>query len=199
MMRRALIAVVILIPALILGARLLTEQLPIWTAPQQWWLPTDAPAACAAVGSMSAYRAVRSNETPAIPAVEAVRRAEKVIAWQYFTAGDVPMSEPLLISGMFDGETRLAWVITAALSTAESGGGTVIYVDAATGDPLAVVAALSPNAACPFDLRGALVDLVRSQAFLLFAGYAGAVMVAGAALLVIRLIQRRTTHVHTPV
>ncbi|MBE2271307.1 MAG: hypothetical protein IAE80_23940, partial [Anaerolinea sp.] len=46
MMRRALIAVVILIPALILGARLLTEQLPIWTAPQQWWLPTDAPAAC---------------------------------------------------------------------------------------------------------------------------------------------------------
>jgi hypothetical protein len=61
-------------------------------------------------------------------------------------------------------------------------------VDAADGGviyPGLIAAAPSdPASACPFDVRGALVDLVRSPAFLLFAGYIGltAILLSGAGL-----------------
>ena len=56
MIRRFAILVALLIPAVLLGAWLLSEQLPVWTTPQPWWItPADAPAACAAVGTLTAY------------------------------------------------------------------------------------------------------------------------------------------------
>jgi hypothetical protein len=183
-MIRHLLFAALLIPALILGALLLAEQLPVWTAPQAWWItPADAPAACAAVGALTAYRAVRSDETPAIAPAEALKRATKVIQQQYnLPVPPQRFSDPLLISGTFDGETRLAWLITAALDV----GGTVVYLDAAAGEPLAVIAAVTPNAACPFDVRGALVDMARSRVFLLFAGYSGIALIGGIIVLITR-------------
>ena len=174
---------------MILGAWLLSEQLPVWTAPQSWWIsPTDAPAACAAVGTLTTYGATRVNETPTVPPAEALNRAEKAIQWQYqLPAPPERLSDPLLVRGSFNAEQRTAWLITAALDV----GGSIVYLDATTGDPLAVIAAVSPSATCPFDLRGALVDMARSRAFLLFAGYVGVVVVGGAALLIWRLTRKR--------
>lgn len=194
MIRRLALIAAVLIPALVLAAWLLTEQLPVWTAPQSWWVtPADAPAACAAVGTLTAYHATRSSETPSVPPAEASNRAEKVIQWQYrLPLPPDRLSNPLLISGTFDGETRLAWMITAALDN----GGSVAYLDAGTGDPLAVIAALTPNAVCPFDLRGALVDMARSRAFLLFAGYVG---VAIMGTILVWVIRRRVQHDKQPI
>lgn len=181
--------VALLIPAVLLGAWLLSEQLPVWTAPQPWWItPADAPAACAAVGTLTAYRASRVNDTVAVTSAEALNRAEKALTWQYqLTAPPERFSDPLLVRGTFDGEPRTAWLITAALDV----GGSIVYLDATTGDPLAIVAAVTPNAACPFDLRGTLVDMARSRAFQLFAGYVGLLVVGTVALLVIRVLRKR--------
>ncbi len=189
MIRRLAVIVALLIPAVILGAWLLSEQLPVWTAPQQWWItPADAPAACAAVGTLTAYGATRVNETPAVPPAEALNRAEKAIQWQYqLPAPPERFSDPLLVRGRFNAEQRTAWLITAALDV----GGSIVYLDAATGDPLAVIAAVSPNATCAFDLRGVLVDMARSRAFLLFAGYVGVLIIGGVALLISRQIRKR--------
>lgn len=190
MIRRLALSVAALLPAVILGGWLLAEQLPLWTAPRYWWItPADAPAACAAIGTLTTYSATRSNATPAVSAAEARSRAEKVLQWQYnLPVPPERFSDPLLLSGTFNGDRRLAWLITAALDV----GGSVIYVDAATGDPLAVIAAVTPNAACPFDLRGALVNMARSRAFLLFAGYSG--IVIG---LLLRRFRRRGVRVPT--
>jgi hypothetical protein len=189
MIKRLTAIVALLLPAVILGTWLLSEQLPVWTAPQSWWLtPTDAPAACAAVGTLTAYRAARVNDTVPVTPAEALNRAEKALTWQYqLAAPPEHFSDPLLVRGTFDGEPRTVWLITAALDV----GGSLVYLDATTGDPLAIVAAVTPNAACPFDLRGTLVDMARSRSFQLFAGYLGLLVVAGVALLIIRVIRKR--------
>lgn len=189
MIKRLAAIVALLIPAVLLGAWLLSEQLPVWTAPQPWWItPADAPAACAAVGTLTAYGATRINDTVAVTPAEALNRAEKALTWQYqLAAPPERFSDPLLVRGTFDGAPRTAWLITAALDV----GGSVVYLDATTGDPLAIVAAVTPNAACPFDLRGTLVDMARSQSFQLFAGYVGLLVVGAVALLVMRVLLKR--------
>lgn len=188
MIRRLALLAVLLLPAVILGVWLLTEQLPAWTAPRYWWItPLDAPAACAALATLTAYHAARIEEATAVSATEALKRAEKAIQWQY----NLPVppertSDPLLVSATIDGEAHRAWLITAALEV----GGTVVYLDAETGDPLAHIAAVTPNAACQFDVRSALVDMARSRAFLLFAGYVGALMAGGVVWLVIGRLRK---------
>ncbi|MBK8029907.1 MAG: hypothetical protein IPK17_10440 [Chloroflexi bacterium] len=189
MIKRLTAIVALLLPAVILGTWLLSEQLPVWTAPQQWWItPADAPAACAAVGTLTAYRAARVNDTVPVTPAEALNRAEKALQWQYqLTAPPERFSDPLLVRGTFDGEPRTAWLITAALDV----GGSLVYLDATTGDPLAIVAAVTPNTACPFDLRGTLVDMARSRSFQLFAGYLGVLVVGAVALQIIRVVRKR--------
>lgn len=189
MIKRLAAIVALLIPAVILGAWLFSEQLPVWTAPQQWWIsPADAPAACAAVGTLTAYRASRVNDTVAVTPAEALNRADKALTWQYqLAAPPERFSAPLLVRGTFDGEPRTAWLITTALDV----GGSIVYLDATTGEPLAIVAAVTPNATCPFDLRGTLVDMARSRAFQLFAGYVGLLVVGAVVLLVMRVLRQR--------
>lgn len=171
----------VLLPALMLGGWLLSEQVPVWTAPQAWWVtPADAPAACAAAATLTAYRAVRSGEAPAVTPADALNRAEKALEWGYrLGAPPERASDPLLVRGQFGGESRLAWMIAAQIDV----GGSIVYIDALSGETISLIAAAAPNAACPFDVRGALVDMARSRTFALFAGYVA--LVIGGALIVL--------------
>lgn len=219
-MRRLLIAVFFSLPALALGGWLLSEQLPILLAPQWWWIatssPDGAPAACEAATSLHLYDGERVVfDQPTISSEEAKAAADRLIAEQYTNVGEgettavtpLEYGGPSLFRATLDGERRLVWLVTARVATSHiarmpgmemPGAATIVYVDANTGEPLALLSAAGAGnapAMCPFPLRDWTVGTLRSTPFLALTGYVGLLVVLSVILIFYRIVRhnRRKT------
>jgi hypothetical protein len=182
--RRFWVAVILIIPALVLIAWLVTAQLPRWTAPYSYWFAEDTPGVCAAVASLRINHALRANPSDAIGNEAAQARAEQVVADQYDDQA-LQVSEPLAVQD----QRGAFYVITALLSDQPPEKAAVIYLDAATGDPRSVITATEDSAAnCDFDIRAALVAAVKSPPLILLVAY---ILIAAGVLVARRLITAR--------
>jgi hypothetical protein len=209
--RRFFIIVLLFLPAVVLGGWLLSEQLPILLAPQWWWIgantPGGAPAACEAATSLRLYNGERVLfEQSAISAADARTAADRFIAQHYAVEDEnaaVPIEYggPSLFRATLTGERRLVWLYTARIATSHvvtlpgtdmPGAAVIVYLDANTGDVLALLSAVGAGAAevmCPFPLRDWVVAAARSTPFVALAGYAGLLLALGALLLGYRIIR----------
>lgn len=203
MLPRLRLLIALLLPVLVLGGWLATDHLPVWTAIRYDAIRagdgTIAPAACE-VASLLRQMAARQSGTAGIDRAAAQTAARAGFAAQLpDLATDLPSNGHAVVYDLvYDGQRRPAWVITGALAvprTAADGTALPIpagiaFIDGETGAVLrAIVLASSPAdpaAACPFDLRGALVDLARSPAFLLLAGYLALTMIGGVGVTIMR-------------
>jgi hypothetical protein len=194
------LAIALLLPALLIGGWLGAEQLPVWTQIRYEAIRTpdggSAPAACEAAALLRQWDA-RHIDPGGITPQQAIARARAGLAVQGLDAPqDTVHSLPIGAEIALNGQRRAIWLITFALDAprrdaygiALPGPAALVVVDAADGGVIypGLIAAAPPDpaSACPFDVRGALVDLVRSPAFLLFAGYIGltAILLSGAGL-----------------
>lgn len=200
-MRRILVILLFSLPLLVLAGWLFSRQAPVLLGPQWWWLSASgtsgAPAACEAAASLQRYGGQRVLfQQPAIASQDALARAQAAIADHYQLADGAPVTiletgGPSLFSAVFAGERRLVWLVSARIATSQiadlpgtdmPGAAALVYVDAATGEPLALLSAVGAGQAavmCPFPLRDWAVATVRSTPFLLLAGYAGLLVVLG--------------------
>jgi hypothetical protein len=167
---------ILLLPALALVVALIATQLPRWTAPLQTWFAPDTPGACAAVQSLKLYAGSRANLT-GIGREAAQIRAEQLVA-EYYDVVPLAVSEPLAVEATLPDESRRAYyVVTARLTDSAPPGSqantaAVIYLDAETGDPRALITATNdPAADCDFDVRRALVAALKSPPLLLLFAY----------------------------
>jgi hypothetical protein len=206
--RLALFALLAL-PILVLAGWFISEGLPRWMPPTPPWLtatnPAAVPASCDAVASLNAYHASFTNDTAGvtISAEESRNRTDELVAAQYgLPDGHYAVEQgPALVRGTFPnvGE-RLAWLNVALLENnveARLGKAAVVYVDAETGEPLAILTAAAvenPMTACgpaPMSRR----DLLRRYLPLLLMGGYLALVMAGVGIRYIvgrrRLTQRR--------
>ena len=172
MSRRLIIWLVI--PAAVLIVLLITAQLPRWTAPQPGWFGADTPGVCAAVASLTLYDAVRGGASGI--GSEAARDRAVQVAADYVDAEALTVSDPLEVEATLPGDERRAvYVVTVGLATDSTlATAAVIYLDAASGDPLSLIAATEQAdgaTACAFDLRGALIAAVKSPPLLLLVAY----------------------------
>lgn len=174
MLRRLLI---LLLPALMLIAWLVAAQLPLWTAPHPNWFAPDTPGACAAVQSLNVYAARRIDPGAGIGREAAQADAAQVVAAHY-DLSPLAVSAPLAVeAALLAGERRAYTVVTVRLTDAAPPGSlanttAVIYLDATTGEPRALITATDdPAATCDFDVRGALLAGLRSPPLILLAAY----------------------------
>lgn len=194
-MRRALIVLVLIVPALVLIGWLIAAQLPTWTAPQANWFAADTPGVCAAVDSLVLYHASRAN-VGGIGRDAAILDAAQVVTSHYdfgTAARPTHRSEPLGVQATLPGDQARAYdVLTMALSDDALPKIAVIYLDAATGEPRALLTAIDdPARNCALDVKAALLAAVKSLPLILLAAYG--VIVAGG-LIVRLLLRRRGTH-----
>jgi hypothetical protein len=188
-------------------------------APQWWWIsassPDGAPAACEAATSLRLYDGERAFlEQPTISSEDAKAAADSLITEHYASAeGEtitpVEYGGPSLFRATLDGTRRLVWVVTARLESSHiagmpgmemPGAVAIVYVDANTGETLALLSAVGAGnapAMCPFPLRDWAVVMVRSTPFLAFAGYLGLVVVICVAAVIYRILRRRTPQENT--
>lgn len=194
------LGIALLLPVLVIGGWLGAEQLPVWTQIRHDSIRApgggSAPAACEAASLLRQWDA-RLIAPGGLPSGQAVERARAALAAQGVPVpDDGQYSLPVGAEAAFDGRRRAIWLVTFALDAprhdehgiALPGPAALVVIDADAGSVIhaGLIAAspADPASACPFDVRGALVDLVRSPAFLLLAGYTGltAVVLAGAGL-----------------
>lgn len=178
MSRRLLI---LLLPALALVVWLVAAQLPRWTAPAPGWFARGTPGVCAAVRSLALYDARRVDPADGLGREAAQADAERVAA-DHYDAAPLDVSEPLAVEASLPGAPRSVYsVVTVRLSDAAPEKAAVIYLDAATGEPRALITATDdPAAICDFDVRAALLAAVKSPPLILLVAYV--VLVAGVAL-----------------
>jgi hypothetical protein len=212
-LRRIFMIVFLSLPALLLAGWLLSEQLPILLSPQWWWIsansPIGAPAACEAASTLRLYNGERVLfEQPTVSSEDAKVTADRLIA-EYYVGEDEAAVSPLEYGGpslfrvSLDGERRLAWLYTAQIATsrvaglpgvAMPGAAAIIYVDASTGEPLALLSAAgagNAEAICPFPLRDWAVAAARSTPFIAFAVYTGLLLALGVLVVVYRFVRKR--------
>jgi hypothetical protein len=216
-MRRIPIVILFSLPALVLGGWLLSEQLPVLVAPQWWWIsansPQGAPAACEAATSLRLYNGERVLfEQPTISSDEAKAAADSFIAEQYSKAGEdgtavtsLEYGGPSLFRATLNGERRLVWLYTARVETSHianmpgtemPGMAAIIYMDANTGESLALLSAAGAGnapAMCPFPVRDWAVVAVRGTPFLALTGYVGLLVFLGVVVIIYRIVRRRRT------
>jgi hypothetical protein len=211
-MRRILLGILFLLPAFVLAGWLFAEQFPILLSPQWWWIsassPNGAPAACEAATSLRLYQGQRLLfQQPTISAEAAKISADRLIA-EHYTLDDstppVPLEYggPSLFSAVFEGQRRLVWVYTARVMTSHvsalpgsemPGPAAVVYLDANTGDMLALLSAVGAGNAsviCPFPLRDWAVATIRFTPFVALAGYVGLLLLLGIVWIVLRLLRK---------
>lgn len=212
-MRRFFIIVPSLLPVLVLGGWLLSEQLPILLAPQWWWITANstegAPAACEAATSLRLYNGERVLfEQPTVSSEDAKAAADRLIAEQYANVGEdeaaltpLEYGGPSLFRATLDGQRRLVWVVTARVGTSHiagmpgmemPGAAAVVYIDANTDEPLALLLAAGAGnapAMCPFPLRDWAVVTIRSTPFLALVGYVGLLLVLGVIVIVYWIVR----------
>lgn len=194
------LGIALLLPVLLIGGWLGVEQLPVWTQIRHEAIRapdgSSAPAACEAASLLRQWDA-RLTVPSGIAPEQALERARAALAAQGLDVPqDGPRSLPIGAEIALDGQRRAIWLLTFGLDAprrdahgiALPGPAALVVLDAADGGAIysGLIAAspADPASACPFDVRGALVDLVRSPAFLLLAGYIGltAIVLTGAAL-----------------
>ncbi len=185
-MRRSLIGIAPVIPALLLIGWLVAAQLPRWTAPQPGWFDAYTPGICAAVESLTLYNARRAD-VGGIGRDAAVLDAAQVVAKYYDFGTSTPpihRSIPLGVEATLPGDQQRAYyAITMALSDDPLRKVAVIYLDAQTGEARALIStieatAASATAGCEFDLKAALLAAIKSPPLILLAVY-GALLAAG--------------------
>ena len=168
--RRALLLLALLLPALVLAGWFVFEQAPTWFPAAPVWLrPSSAeaiPGACEALASLNAYRGSFADDAVAVSRDDARQQAEALAAETVDLPPDAVTLDqpPVLVRAIFPGVgERLAWLGIVRLETdAALGKAAVVYLDAQSGEPLAVIAAASavdPAASCgrPVVGRRALV------------------------------------------
>lgn len=157
---------------------LISEQLPIWTAPQTYWLtPTSgayAPAACEAASLLRAFNGTRGQ--PGQPMFEqaaratALGRAESIYGpGLRYSVGSADLFTVALM-----GEKYISWLVTVRVeSESAPERAAIVFVDAEGGrtiDAFSVTQANDPST-CQFDARRALIDMLRSAPVLIIAGF----------------------------
>jgi hypothetical protein len=193
--RRLLIVFGLAIPALVLIGWLIAAQLPRWTAPQANWFVPNTPGVCAAVDSLVLYGATRAN-VGGIGRDVAILDAAQVVQTHYeFGTAALPSSrsEPLGVQATLPGDLpRTYYVITMALSDDPLPKAAVIYLDAATGDPRALIMGIAdPAANCDLDVKAALLAAAKSPPLILLVIYG---VIAAGAFVVGWLLKRRGIH-----
>ncbi|MBI1258023.1 MAG: hypothetical protein GC204_11180 [Chloroflexi bacterium] len=184
-MRRLLIAFVVALPALILIGWLVATQLPRWTAPQANWFPAKTPGVCAAVDSLVLYQATRAD-VGGIGRDTALDDAMLVVVEHYkLNASDIALTDRAVLSveAALPGDQRRGYYVASIrLNNDPLPKAAVIYLDAESGDPRALITATEdPNENCDFDIKAALLAAVKSPPLLLLLAYGGIVVVAAAA------------------
>jgi hypothetical protein len=187
---------ILALPPLALILWLVAAQLPRWTAPQPGWFTggEDTPGVCAAVGSLALYGASRGDPSAGIGLDAARTSATKVVA-EHYDAAALALGDPLAVQAALPNTERRAYYVVTALLTQDAlPKAAVIYLDAATGEPRALITATEdPAVGCAFNLRAALLDALRSPPALALGVYL--VVVIGGALLLLaarRLRGRRS-------
>jgi hypothetical protein len=159
------------IPALALIAWLVAAQLPRWTAPQPGWFAADTPGVCAAVSSLVLYGAARTSVGGIAP--ETAKTAAAKLVSDHYGISPLTIGEPLAVQATLPNQERQTYyVVTAALSNDAPPKAAVIYLDAATDDPRALITATEdPALNCAFNVRAALLAALRSPPPILLAAY----------------------------
>jgi hypothetical protein len=182
--RRFWVAAILIIPALVLIAWLVTAQLPRWTAPYHYWFAEDTPGVCAAVASLRINHAVRANPPNGIGLEAAQAQAEQVVA-HYYDVQAQQASHPLAVQD----QRGASYLISVLLEEGTPEKVALIYLDAASGDPHSLITATEdPAADCNFDIRAALVAAVKSPPLILLVAY---ILIAAGVLVARRLITAR--------
>lgn len=162
------------IPPLVLIAWLVAAQLPRWTAPQPGWFAdgTNTPGVCAAVNSLALYGASRGDPNAGIGQDAAKADAAQVVSEHYDTSAP-DVGAPLAVQAALPNtERRAYYLVTALLNDSAPPTAAVIYLDAATGDPrILITATEDPAASCDFDVKAALLAVLRSPPPILLAAY----------------------------
>lgn len=187
------LAIGLLLPLLLIGGWLAAEQIPIWTQIRYESIPAAdggaAPAACEAASLLNQWQG-RLIEPSGIPSQQAADQARAAFAAQgVIVPEDDRRSLPIGADALIDGERRPIWLLTFALGGPRTDAAGIALpipaalavIDAADGSVIhagiIAAAAVDPAAACPFDGRGALIDLLRSTPFILLAGYLGLTLI----------------------
>ncbi|MEO8393508.1 MAG: hypothetical protein ABI700_11010 [Chloroflexota bacterium] len=181
-MRRSLIGIALVIPALVLIGWLVAAQLPRWTAPQPGWFDPYTPALCVVVDSLKRYGATRAD-VGGIGRDAAVLDAAQVVAKYYdfgTTRPPINRSIPLGVEATLPGDQQRAYyAISMALSADPLRKVAVIYLDAETGEARALISTIEyPAANCDFDVKAALLVAIKSPPLILLVAY-GALTVLG--------------------
>jgi hypothetical protein len=194
-LRRALIALVLIVPALVLIGWLVSAQIPLWNVPQERWFSVSTPGICAAVDSLKLYDGQRAD-VGGIGRDAALADAAQV-ALKYYTspppAGAAFFLAVLGVEATLPAQQRQGYyVVVAPLSSSPLPKAAVMYLDAQTGDVKALITAIDDESAtCVFNWYPALLAAVKSPPLLLLVTY-GVLVVAG---LVARwLLKRRGDH-----
>jgi hypothetical protein len=153
MNRRSLTFILLSLPALVLLGWFIVEQSPIWFPAEPRWLQVTSgeavPGACEALASLRAFGGRFSPDTnAAVSANDARTAADEVVAQTYnLPAGRYTREAPALVRATFrDVGERLAWLNVANLdsgSDARLGKASIVYIDAATGEALSLITAVS--------------------------------------------------------
>lgn len=201
------LAIGLLLPLLLIGGWLGAEQIPIWTQIRYEAIRAvagePAPAACEAASLLNQWQA-RLSDPVGSPSDQVVDQARAAFAAQgVIVPDDARRSLPIGADALIDHQRRSIWLLTFALSgpradaagIALPGPAALAVIDAADGSVIhaGVIAAapVDPAAACPFDVRGALVDVLRSAPFILLAGYIGLTLIVLAGAGVFWFMRRR--------
>jgi hypothetical protein len=195
-LNRILRAIVLLIPIVALAGWFAYEQYPAWTRNRPDWLqprhPTVVPGACAADASVMAYGGRYVSGGATVSAGESRQLTDELVAQQHDLPAEsyaLENASTLVQANFPEMGERLAWLNIALIEPAgdtvtgtEFGTVAIVYLDAATGDPLAYVVDVSardPLTACgggPVSRR----ELLRQYLPLALAvGYVGLVGLIG--------------------
>jgi hypothetical protein len=197
-LRRALIALVVIVPALVLIGWLISAQLPRWTAPQANWFAPNTLGVCSAVDSLKLYDASRAD-VGGIGRDAALVEAAQATAQHYTgqiapdTGISIKVSPAVGVQATLPGDQRRGYyLVIMPLSADALPKVAIVYVDAQTGDIKALITAIDdPAANCEFDVKAALLAAVKSPPLLLLVAY-GVLVVVG--LVAGWLLRRRGIH-----
>lgn len=150
-----------LVPALLLAGWFVYERAPVWFAATPAWLNPSGdsaiPGACEALDALRVYRGRFVSESATLDVDSARAQANATIAQHYaLPAGSTvaPQHIALVRATFPDGGERLAWLALADLAPGDDGRldqVAIVFIDAQTGDLLALHTAMSasdPRVAC---------------------------------------------------
>ena len=136
--------VLLALPIVFLIGWFVYEQLPLWTAPQPAWARhpdiVALPGGCEAASTLQTYNAVRdASVTTSLTQQQAATRIASVVIEQYPNAAFEVLLDAELVRGKFGDESVAWWSVVQFEGDSALSHGAVIYISAATGEPIAVI------------------------------------------------------------